>query len=178
WGVGVGRVASRTERGGRWAMAVVRPTQAGQPGRLGGMSANTVTDLSGCTSTMVVPVPWLLVLLLKLSTRMSPAASDPTARVTVSTAYGFTSPLAGVVEANMGPVGWPYRKDPGFGASVEAADCSSGDRAAELEAIPAGAGGSWGFDPQPAAPTTVAVTANSPSTRAAPANLRTFAPLH
>jgi hypothetical protein len=57
--------------------------------------------------SMVVPVPWRLVELLKLETRMSPAASGPppgNPLGTKATPYGFSSPLAGTVETVSGVV--------------------------------------------------------------------------
>jgi hypothetical protein len=48
---------------------------------------------------MVVPVPCTFALSLKLLTRMSPAVSRPSVAGTIATPYGFTSPLAGTVEA-------------------------------------------------------------------------------
>src|SRR5580693_10122885 len=48
---------------------------------------------------MVVPVPWTLAWSLKLLTRVSPATRRPVDAGTTATPYGFTSPLAGTVEA-------------------------------------------------------------------------------
>ena len=55
----------------------------------------------GAILTMVVPVPCVLVLLLKLETRMSPGVSRPpdgNPLGTNATPYGFRSPFAGMVE--------------------------------------------------------------------------------
>ena len=63
-------------------IAVVNPTPPVHPGTVDGRWANTPTWPFGCTSTIVVPVPWLLDLLLKLSTSTSPAVTEPTVWVT------------------------------------------------------------------------------------------------
>ena len=65
-----------------WTTAVVSPTPPGQPDTCRGSWANTVSRPPGCRSTMVVPVPWLLDALLKLSTSTSPAETDPAVMVT------------------------------------------------------------------------------------------------
>ena len=72
------------------------------------MLANTLVLPAGETCTMVVPVPCTLALSLKLLTRMSPAVSRPAEAGTTATPYGFTSPLAGTVEATwVRPCNWP-----------------------------------------------------------------------
>ena len=76
-------------------------------------------------STMVVPVPWLLDELLKSSTRMSPAVTEPTVRVTGQMAYGLMSPFGGVVEPSSVSSTFPARKDPAAGRSTDWAACSS-----------------------------------------------------
>jgi hypothetical protein len=101
---------------------------------------------------------------------MSPVASDPTVRVTDGTAYGFTSPFDGVVDASVVRVALPDRNDPGCGARVEAADCSSGDSAGYVVAIPPGTCEFWLFDPHPATPTPTAPNIAARSTRVAPVN--------
>src|SRR5580704_8487991 len=74
---------------------------------------------------MVVPVPWLLDALLKLSTSTSPAETDPAVTVTGQIAYGLMSPLAGVVEPSSDTVALPARNEPAAGFStVDAAACS------------------------------------------------------
>src|SRR5579864_2406430 len=52
--------------------------------------------------TMVLPVPWALVPLLKLDTKTSPPASIPPGKPwgTKATPYGFISPLGGTVETD------------------------------------------------------------------------------
>src|SRR5580704_11701674 len=81
--------------------AVVSPMPPGQvwPAGSAAMLANTLVLPAGETCTMVVPVPCTLALSLKLLTRMSPAVSRPAEAGTTATPYGFTSPLAGTVEA-------------------------------------------------------------------------------
>src|SRR5262249_21244451 len=61
--------------------------------------ANWVAVWSGGTWTIVVPVPWKLLELLKLLTRTSPRTSLPWLRWTTAVPYGLTSPLAGTVDA-------------------------------------------------------------------------------
>ena len=60
--------------------AVVRPTPPGQLGRLRLIFANTHWWPDGVTSTMVVPVPCTLALLLKLLTRTLPRNRSPVLR--------------------------------------------------------------------------------------------------
>src|SRR5579859_3502188 len=48
---------------------------------------------------MVVPVPWKLLLLLKLLIRIFPCVNDPIVTGTTAIPYGFTSPLLGTVDA-------------------------------------------------------------------------------
>jgi hypothetical protein len=92
------------------ASAVVSPTPPRQacPAGNAEMLANTLVLPAGETSTSVVPVPCTLALSLKLLTRMSPAVSRPPEAGMTATPYGFTSPLAGTVEATwVRPCSWP-----------------------------------------------------------------------
>ena len=50
-------------------------------------------------STIVVPVPCTLALLLKLLTRTLPRNRSPVLRGMTATPYGLTSPLPGTVDA-------------------------------------------------------------------------------
>ncbi len=78
----LGRLPTITQPVFSWTIAVVSPTPPGHPGTLLGRLAKTPCVPSACMSTMVVPVPWLFDALLKLSTRTSPAVTEPTVRVT------------------------------------------------------------------------------------------------
>src|SRR5580692_304973 len=118
----VGRLPTTTQPPGRMPSAVVRPMPPGQAIPAGSLatSANRVVRPAGDTWTMVVPVPCTLALSLKLLTRMLPAVSLPAEAGTAATPYGFTSPLAGTVEAICDPArSWP-RKD--TAAAAAAAD--------------------------------------------------------
>src|SRR6516162_3859582 len=100
------------------ASAVVSPMPPGQvwPAGSAEMLANTLALPAGETSTRVVPVPCTLALSLKLLTRMSPAVSRPAEAGTTATPYGFTSPLAGTVEATLvRPCNWPRNDAVGWG---------------------------------------------------------------
>ena len=124
----VGRLPTTTQPPGRMPSAVVRPTPPGQAIPAGSLatSANRLVCPAGDTWTMVVPVPWTLALSLKLLTRMLPAVSRPAEAGTTATPYGFTSPLAGTVEAIFDPAwSWP-RKDVAVSAAgfaLEVAGC-------------------------------------------------------
>src|SRR5271167_4695684 len=61
---------------------------------------------------MVVPVPCRLELLLKLLIRMFPWTSEPELFGTRAMPYGFTSPLAGTVEAMTEMPGWLLKRGP------------------------------------------------------------------
>src|SRR5580658_4395585 len=79
--------------------AVVRPTPPGHPARRRLILANTHVLPDGVTSTIVVPVPWMLPELLKLLIRMLPRNSSPVLREMTAMPYGLTSPLPGTVDA-------------------------------------------------------------------------------
>src|SRR5260370_319949 len=83
--------------------AVVSPTPPGQaPGRdLASIWAKTVTPPLGEIWTIVVPVPCRLAESLKLLTSTLFATNAPAVTGTTATPYGFTSPLAGTVEATV-----------------------------------------------------------------------------
>jgi len=101
--------------------AVVSPMPPGQAWPAGNaeMLANTLALPAGETWTMVVPVPCTLALSLKLLTRMSPAVSRPPEAGTTATPYGFTSPLAGTVEATwVRPCNCPRNDATGCGDDV------------------------------------------------------------
>src|SRR3984957_3973279 len=97
----VGRLPTITQPPGTMPSAVVSPMPPGQDWPAGSavMRANTLVLPAGEACTMVVPVPCTLALSLKLMTRMSPAISRLPEAGTTATPYGFTSPLAGTVEA-------------------------------------------------------------------------------
>src|SRR6185312_2546404 len=111
-------------------------------------------------------------LLLKLSTNMSPALTEPTVWVTGQIAYGLTSPLAGVVELINVTVVLPAKKDPGSGVSSVAASRSSIEYW-EFAYAPAcsplkPSGTLEVFEPHPAAPTST--TSNTATSATAPPN--------
>ena len=83
----MGRLPTITQSLPRTASAVVRPTPPGHaPGRCAALIwANTRTEWFGATSTIVVPVPWVLALSLKLLTRTSPRCSRSLLWVTTAT---------------------------------------------------------------------------------------------
>ena len=97
----VGRLPTTTQPPCRMDNAVVRPIPPGQaPGRcLALIRANVVLMPPGDTWTIVVPVPWRFVLLLKLLIRTLPRFRLPWLRPTTATPYGLTSPLPGTVDA-------------------------------------------------------------------------------
>src|SRR3984885_9276744 len=97
----VGRLPTTTQPPGRMPSAVVSPMPPGHawPAGSEAMLANTLVLPAGETWTMVFPVPCTLALSLKLLTRTSPAVSLPPEAGTAATPYGFTSPLAGTVDA-------------------------------------------------------------------------------
>src|SRR6516225_9719600 len=117
----VGRLPTTTQPPGRMPSAVVSPMPPGQvwPAGSAEMLANTLALPAGETWTMVVPVPCTLALSLKLLTRMSPAVSRPPEAGTTATPYGFTSPLAGTVEATwVRPCNCPRNDATGCGDDV------------------------------------------------------------
>ena len=65
--------------------AVVSPTPPGHPGRVGSTCAKTLAPPAGETCTMVVPVPWVLLLELKLLTSVSPPTRLPVLKGTLAT---------------------------------------------------------------------------------------------
>src|SRR5271170_676245 len=116
----VGRLPTTTQPPGRMPSAVVSPMPPGQAWPAGSvaMLANTLVLPAGETWTTVFPVPCTLALSLKLLTRMSPAVSRPPEAGTTAIPYGFTSPLAGTVEATwVRPCNWP-RNAAGCGADA------------------------------------------------------------
>src|SRR5580704_10887356 len=117
----VGRLPTTTQPPGRMPSAVVRPMPPGQAWPAGNaeMLANTLVLPPGETCTRVVPVPCTFALSLKLLTRTSPAVSRPPEAGTTATPYGFTSPLAGTVEATWArPCSWRRNDVAGCGAGV------------------------------------------------------------
>src|SRR5258707_15057678 len=111
----VGRLPTTTQPPWRMPSAVVSPTPPGQDRPAGSLArlANSCIEPVGDTCTSVVPVPWTLALLLKLLTRVSPAVSLPAVVGTPATPWGFTSPLAGTVEATCVEVRSWLRNDVG-----------------------------------------------------------------
>src|SRR5215472_14123251 len=97
----VGRLPTTTQPSCRMLSAVVSPTPPGQElGRLDWlMVAKTLTFPLGETWTIVVPVPWKFLELLKLLTSTLPRTRRPWLRWTTAVPYGLTSPLAGTVDA-------------------------------------------------------------------------------
>ena len=96
-----GRLPTMTQPGRSATSPVVSPTPPGhRPATWEAlMCANRVRWPPGEISTIVVPVPCRLALLLKLLTSTSPRCSRPRLCRTTATPYGFTSPLCGTVEA-------------------------------------------------------------------------------
>src|SRR5450631_2060122 len=97
----VGRLPTITQPDLSTARAVVNPTPPGQrPGsRVASTCANRVAFPSAVICTRVLPVPCWLLAALKLLTSTEPLCSLPTLCGTTATPYGFTSPLAGTVDA-------------------------------------------------------------------------------
>src|ERR1700687_428912 len=95
-----GKLQTRTNPLCRTCKAVVSPSGAVPP-------KNWNTGIVGGTSTMVVPVPWRFMLLLKFEIKISPGLIVPPVGNpggTNATPYGFTSPLLGTVDtARTGP---------------------------------------------------------------------------
>src|ERR1700686_1613115 len=91
---GDGKLPTRTKPFCRTFSAVVNPSGI-VPWK------NSVTGAFAGTSTIVVPLPWRFVLVLKFETRTSPGLIVPPAGNTggtKATPYGFKSPLAGTVD--------------------------------------------------------------------------------
>src|ERR1700693_4508359 len=99
----VGSDPTTTQRFCRMASAVVNPTPPVQMPctSLEVMWANTERPPSGVIWTIVVPVPWAFVELLKLLTSTSPATSRPCDSWTTAMPYGFTSPFRGTVDPSV-----------------------------------------------------------------------------
>jgi hypothetical protein len=93
----VGKLPTMTHPERRTARAVVRPMPPGQGPGKELRAANTLSVPFGAISTMVVPVPCALPLLLKLLTKICPATSLPVVTGTIATPYGFMSPFGGTV---------------------------------------------------------------------------------
>src|ERR1019366_3889265 len=97
----VGRLPTTTQPPGSTASPVVRPTPPGHGSDDGSVPSRAKgrAEPSGEISTMVLPVPCTLALLLKLLTRTSPRTSLPAVCGTTATPYGLMSPFAGTVLA-------------------------------------------------------------------------------
>src|ERR1700674_948323 len=92
--LGDGKLPTSTNPLRRMFKAVVSPSDPVPP-------KNWKTAAFAGTSTIVVPVPWRFMLLLKFETKISPTLSAPPVGNpggTKATPYGFTSPLPGTVD--------------------------------------------------------------------------------
>src|SRR6516162_6032451 len=96
----VGKLPTITQPLRSTTKAVVRPTPPGHgPGSVvGSICANRLKFPVGEICTMVVPVPWKVLLALKLLIRMEPLFSRPMVLGTANTPYGLMSPLLGTVD--------------------------------------------------------------------------------
>ena len=96
----VGRLPTTTHPPGSTDSAVVSPIPPGQGPDVDAwlICANWLTEPSGISCTMVVPVPWALAASLKLLTSTPPRTRFPVLEGTTTIPYGLTSPLAGTVD--------------------------------------------------------------------------------